>query len=173
MQTSAKTDDGAAGRLCRWCRRGVLLRGRRRNCLVFECAAFPRRRIGDDAVNLAPFVAFGKVFGDRHPVFSDKEQAVAVFVDLHFVAGADPAPQLGFGLFVLVEIAGAQRLAEFIDMHGQTFDDRLGHGGVGMHSGPALLGETFHELYNFLKTLLFWFSHGMLLSPAAVTAASG
>ena len=67
-----------------------------------ESRAWPRARggvgrglclggVGNHSVDFSAFVTFGEIFGDRHAIFADEEEAVAVFVDLHFVAGTDPA----------------------------------------------------------------------------------
>lgn len=127
---------------------------------MFERATFPGGGIGDDPIDFSPFVTFREVFGDRHSIFTDKEKTVAVLVRLHFIAGAYPASQLGFGLFVFIEVAGAQGLAEFLDVHRQALDHRFGDGWIGVHGGAALLSETFHELHDFIETLLLRFSHG-------------
>jgi len=83
---------------------------------VFERPAFVRCRIAYKAIDLPAFMAVRQILCNRHPVFTNEEQAVAVLVDLHFVAGADPPPELGFGFFVLVKVARAERFPEFIDM---------------------------------------------------------
>lgn len=44
---------------------------------------------------------------------------MAILVDLHFVAGAHPAAELRFRLLILIKIAGAQRLAQLVDMSGK------------------------------------------------------
>jgi hypothetical protein len=67
---------------------------------VPKSSAFLRSRIGDEAVTLTALMILGKIFRDGHAVLADKQEAMAIFVDLHFVAGAHPAPQLGFSLFV-------------------------------------------------------------------------
>src|SRR5574341_1141447 len=65
--------------------------GRRRRRSMAEGSALLGGRIGDDAVALAAFVAFRQVLRDGQPILPNEQQAVAVLVDLHLVAGADPA----------------------------------------------------------------------------------
>lgn len=57
---------------------------------MFERPAFARGWISDDPIDFSTLVALGEVFGNWHPVFADKKQAMAVFIDLHFIAGAYP-----------------------------------------------------------------------------------
>jgi nitric oxide reductase NorD protein len=127
---------------------------------VFERPTLVRGRIGDHPIDFTTFMAFGQVLRNRHAIFANKQQTVAIFVDLHFVARADPSPEFGFGLFVFVEITGAERLAEFIDVHGQSFDDRIRDGCIRMHRRSTFLGKTLYELHDLLEAFLRRFSHG-------------
>src|SRR5687767_5629283 len=63
-------------------------------------AALVGVRVADDPVGLAALVILGQVLGDREAFLVHEEQAVAVLVLLHLVAGADPATELGFFLGV-------------------------------------------------------------------------
>src|SRR5262249_61935349 len=65
-------------------------------------------RVAHDSIRLTPLVVLGQVFGDGHALGCHEEQAVAVLVLLHFVAGADPAPLLRLGSRVRVEVAGTE-----------------------------------------------------------------
>ena len=85
-----------------------------------ERAASLRCRIGDEAVTLTALMVLGQILGDRHAVLTDEEQAMAIFIDLHFVAGAHPPSQLGFGLLVRVKVARAQGLAQLVDVSGEA-----------------------------------------------------
>src|SRR5579884_4298642 len=120
---------------------------------------FVRRRIGDQTVDLSAFVVLREILGDRHAVLPHEQEAVAILVDLHLVAGADPSPQLGLRLLVLVKITWAERFSQFIHVRGQALDDRLGHGGIGMKRRSALFRDPPHELPYLLYTLWTWFGH--------------
>src|SRR6185437_1801316 len=101
---------------CRRSRGGFVGLYWRRDGLVFEGAAFVGGRIGDQTIHFSTFVAIRQIFRNRHPIFPNKKETMTVFVDLHFVAGADPPSELGFGFFVLVKIARAEWFPEFVDM---------------------------------------------------------
>ena len=62
--------------------------------LVAQGATLVRRGIFHQAVDLASFVVFGEMFGDRQTCLIHEQQSMAVFVDLHVVAGADPRAML-------------------------------------------------------------------------------
>ena len=70
---------------------------------------------------------------------------MAVLVDLHVVAGADPRAVLHLRLLIRVETAGAERLAEGVQVLGQTLDDRVSNGVVWMGRRARLLGKAFDE----------------------------
>jgi hypothetical protein len=57
-----------------------------------------------------------KVLCDRKAVLADEQEAVAVFIRLHLVAGADPASLLNLLRLVRIEITRAERFAELILM---------------------------------------------------------
>jgi hypothetical protein len=61
-------------------------------------------------------MAVRQIFRNRHSIFTDKKETMTVFVDLHFVACADPPAELGFGFFVLIKVTRAERFPEFVDM---------------------------------------------------------
>ena len=124
-----------------------------------ERSAFLWRRIGDESVTLTAFVILGQIFRDGHAVLADKQQAMAIFVDLHFVAGTHPAPQLGFSLFVGIKIAWTQGFAQFVDMSGQAEYHRIGGGRIRMHGRAALLGKALHILPHFIEAFLTRLSH--------------
>ena len=78
--------------------------------LLFEAAeraALVGVLVFDQAVDLAAFVPFRQVLGDRKTFRITEEQSMAVLVLLHLLAGADPGAALGFRGLVLVEIARA------------------------------------------------------------------
>ena len=72
-----------------------------------ESAAFVGVLVLDQAVDLAAFVPFRQVFGDRKTFRITEEQSMTVLVLLHLLAGADPGAALGFRRLVFVEIARA------------------------------------------------------------------
>src|SRR4029077_13012557 len=103
-------------------------------------AALVRMLVLRDSVGVAALVVFGQVFGDRQSVRPDEQQAVAVLVLLHLVAGADPAALLGLGCRVWIEVARAERLADLLDMPGEPGHHGLGYGPVGVERRARLLG---------------------------------
>ena len=80
------------------------------SALCFNAVLFGRR-IGDHTIDFPSFVPFRQVFRDRHSIFPYEQETVAIFIDLHLVACADPSAQLGLGDFVLVEIARTERFS--------------------------------------------------------------
>lgn len=115
-----------------------------------------------------------EILGDGHAIFPHEQQAVAILVNLHLIAGADPTPEFGFCLFIRIEVAGAQGLAEFIHVGGEPLDDRLGDRGIRMKGGPALLSESFHKPPHSCQGRLIRFGHGASswVADAASLAAS-
>src|SRR5690349_20478226 len=111
-------------------------------------------------------MAIRQIFRNRHPIFSNKQKTVTVFVDLHFIAGANPSSELGFGFFVLVEVARAERFPEFVDMGSQSLDHCLRDSRIGMHRGSAFFGKTLYELPNLIEAFLRRFGHRF--SPSAM-----
>src|SRR5207248_1427669 len=79
----------------------------------------------DDAVDFASFVPFRQVLCDRKTFRITEKHSMAVFVLLHLVAGADPRAAGRFFRLVLVEVAGAQRLADLVDVLGEADDEKL------------------------------------------------
>ena len=98
-------------------------------CLGFvtEGSSLVRGGVGDKPIYLSSLVIFRQVLGNRHPIFSHKKQTVAVFIDLHLVAGADPAAEPGLGLFVRIEVTGTERLAEVVHVRCKAVHDRFSH----------------------------------------------
>src|SRR5439155_11544878 len=107
-------------------------------CPVPERAALLGGRIGHEAVAFAALVVLRQVFGDRQAIFAYEEKTVAVLVDLHLVAGADPAPLLGLGLLVRVEVAGTERPSQLVHVYREAVDDDLRHFRIGVEHRPAL-----------------------------------
>ena len=91
-----------------------------------ERAALIGVRVFDQAVDLAAFVVFWQVLGNRKTFRIAEEQSMAVLVLLHLLAGADPGAGLRLLGLVLVEVAGAQRLADLVDVLGEADDEELG-----------------------------------------------
>src|SRR5262245_4533677 len=124
--------------------RARLLLGSRGACLMpAEHLAHRPPLVGNgvahDAVCLTPFVVFRQVLGDGHALGRDEEQAVAVLVLLHLVAGADPASILRLGGRIRVEVAGTEGLSHLLDVTGESRHDRLGDGAVRVERGAGLL----------------------------------
>src|SRR5262249_9106761 len=64
---------------------------------------------------------------------------VAVLPLLHLVARADPAAELGLGLRVRIEVAGAERSPDLLDVAREALDHGLGHRDVRVEERPGLL----------------------------------
>src|SRR3989304_5625229 len=107
-----------------------------------EGAALARHRVHHEAIDLAALVVGRQVLGDGQAVLVHEQQAVAVLVLLHFLAGADPdAGRPDFLRLVRVEVAGAERPAELVDVLGEADGEELGDLGMGVQKAAALLGE--------------------------------
>src|SRR5262249_50444739 len=91
-------------------------------------AALVRHRVPHEAIGLPTLVILGQVLGDRQALLVHEQEAVAVLVLLHLVTRADPAAQLGFFLRIRVEVAGAQGLADLLDVDGEALDHGLRDG---------------------------------------------
>jgi hypothetical protein len=122
-------------------------------------AAFVRGWIEHDAIALTALMSFGQVLSNREPIFPDEQQAVTIFIDLHFIAGADPPPELGLRLFIWIIIAGTERLSQFVDVCGETFDDRVGHLRIWMKRRAALFREAPYKFPDLVSTLILGFRH--------------
>src|SRR5262249_14586461 len=82
--------------------------------------------VPDDAVGRSPLVVLGQVLRDGKALRVHEEQAVAVLVLLHLVAGADPAAELRLFLRIRIEVAGTERPPHLLDVPRQAVDDGLG-----------------------------------------------
>src|SRR5207248_5778772 len=107
----------------------------------------------DDAIDFASFVPFRQVLCDRKTFRITEEHSMAVLVLLHLVAGADPRALLRLFRLVLVEVAGAQRLADLVDVLGEADDEKLRDLALWMQVRAALLGEALDELPHLLDVL--------------------
>src|SRR5215471_13763701 len=90
---------------------------------------------------------------------------MTVFVDLHLVAGTDPAAQLGFRGLVRIKITWTEWLAYFLDMSRQTLHHHICHAVIRMQIGPGLFGKLFRVGPHFGEVLLTGLIHGVLSSP--------
>src|SRR5713226_4861132 len=122
-----------------------------------------------DAVRLTPLVVFGQVLGDGQTLGRDEEQAVAVLVLLHLVAGAYPAPLLSLGRRIRIEVTGAERLADLLDVPGEPRHDRLGDGPVGVERRARLLGV----LASIRPHLVMLTAEGSSIPPPRLRLAQG
>ena len=66
-------------------------------------------RIFHESVDAPALVVFWQILGYREPFLVDEQETMAIFVNLHVVAGAYPGAVGGFFLLVGVETARAQR----------------------------------------------------------------
>src|SRR5215467_9902443 len=94
-----------------------------------------------------------------------KQQTMTVFVDLHLVAGTDPATQPGFCGLVWIKITWTERLTYFFDVSRQPFYHHIRHAVVRMQIGPGLFGKLLRVGTHFAKVLLTGLVHGVLSSP--------
>lgn len=140
---------------------------RHRERLMPQRSAFLRGRIGDEAVTLTAFVIVRQILRDGHAVLADKQEAMAVFVDLHLVARTHPAPQLGLSLLVRIKVAWTQGFAQFIDVSRQAEYHRIGDGWIRVHGRAALLGKALHILPHFVEAFFARLSHPVPRIPAA------
>ena len=62
--------------------------------LVPQSPPFLRVGILYHTINLAPFMIVWQILRNREAFGVHKQQTMAVFVDLHLIAGTDPATQL-------------------------------------------------------------------------------
>src|SRR5947207_1764695 len=88
-------------------------------CIVPQSAAFIRGWILNQPVSRSPFMIGWQILGNRKSLLVHEEQAVAIFVDLHVIAGADPGAVLDFFFLAGIEPAGTKRLAQGVDVVGQ------------------------------------------------------
>src|SRR5215831_16441517 len=87
----------------------------------FVSQSTPLLRVGifHQAINLPPFMIVWQILCNREAFGIYKQEAMAVFINLHLVAGTDPAAQLGFRGLVRIKITGTERLAYFFDVSSQ------------------------------------------------------
>src|SRR5512132_3928596 len=90
---------------------------------------------------------------------------MAVFVDLHLVAGTDPAAQLGFRSLVRIKITGTERLTHFFDVSCQPLHHHVRHLVLRMQISPGLFGKLLRIGTHFAEVLLTGLVHGVLSSP--------
>ena len=113
--------------------------------LVAEGATLVGGGVFDFAVDGAAFVVLGEIFCDGQTALSYEEQSMAVFVDLHIVARADPRSMLDLFFLAGVEAAGAERPADVIDVLGQAQDHRLGDPLFRVGERAGFLAVSFDE----------------------------
>lgn len=74
---------------------------------VAQGAAFVGRGVFHQPVGFAARVALGQILGDGQPLRGHKKQSMAILVNLHVIAGADPRAMFDFFFFVGIEAARA------------------------------------------------------------------
>src|SRR6266702_994738 len=79
---------------------------------------------------------------------------MAVFVDLHVVAGANPRPVFNLLRWVRVEAAGAERPPKRVEVRCQSEYDGSGDFLVGVGRSPRFLAVDFDELFDPLDTVV-------------------
>jgi len=85
------------------------------------------------------------MFCDGQTVLINEEQSMAVFVDLHVVAGADPSAVLDLFFFAGIEAAGAKRPADFIDVLGEAQNYGFCDSFFRMQKRAGFFAVTFDE----------------------------
>ena len=110
-----------------------------------EGATLVGGRVFDFAVDGASFVVFGEIFCDGQTALSYEEQSMAVFVNLHIVAGADPRAVLDLLFLARVEAAGAERPADVIDILGEAKDHGFGDPLFRVRERAGFLAVSFDE----------------------------
>ncbi len=83
---------------------------------------------------------FGQVLGNGQTGAVHKQKAVAVFVNLHVITGADPGAMFDLLGLVRIEAARAERLAQGLMVVRQSKDHRF------CHFGSLLLGSPHKNL---------------------------
>jgi hypothetical protein len=91
-------------------------------------------------------VVFREVLCDGKTILADEQKAVAVFIGLHLVTGADPASFLGFLRLIGIEIARTKGFSELVLMQRQAFDDYLRHLRIRMEGSATLVCKRPYKL---------------------------
>src|SRR5262249_15438358 len=96
------------------------------------------------------------------------QQSMTVLVRLHLVTGADPTPQFGLSLLVRIKITRAERLAHFLNMPRQSFDEDFRHGTVRIQISSRLRRQFLDQGAHPDDVLLTWpvVHRAALLYPA-------
>jgi hypothetical protein len=107
-----------------------------------------------ETVGFAALVVLWQVLGDGKTFLVAKEQSVAVFPALHFLAGTDPELLVEFFLLVLEEHAGAERFAKFIDVLGKADHEELGDFRLRVEEAATFVckvADEFAHLFDVLR----------------------
>ena len=111
------------------------------------------RGVFNFTVSHAAFVIRGKVLGDGQSLGRDKQQAMAIFVDVHVIARTDPRAVLDLFSLVRVVAAGTQRPPQRVKVMRKSQLHALGHALVGMRGRAGVLAIVGHQFVNALKTI--------------------
>ena len=122
-------------------------------CFVSHWPSFVRIGVFDQTVCLPAFVVFGKIFSYGESILINKKHSMAILVNLHVVAGADPCTVFNLFIFVWIKSARAQGPTNLVYVLGKaeyhlfsnTFDRR--YGGAGFFA--IFLYKDAHPLYRF------------------------
>jgi hypothetical protein len=77
---------------------------------------FVRCRVLDEPVDLATFMILREVLRDGKAILTDEQEAVAVLIGLHLIAGADPASFFGLLGLIGIEIAWTEGFPKLVLM---------------------------------------------------------
>ena len=105
-------------------------------------------RIGvfDQTVCLPAFVVFGKIFSYGESILINKKHSMAVLVNLHVIASADPSTVLYLFIFVWIKSARAQRAPNLVYVLGETKYNLFGDTFDGGYSGPRFLTIFLYKI---------------------------
>src|SRR5262249_41964386 len=146
----------------KWLRRPLFTLFFARLCLAAQRPAFVWSGVGNQPVGLAPFVILWKVLGNRKPFFVHKQEAVAIFVDLHIFACADRGRVFDLFVFVRKKAAGAQSFPQLLIVNRQSLNDGFSYFVVGMGRGAGLFAVFLNKLAHALESFRAGFlaAHG-------------
>ena len=82
---------------------------------------------------------------DGQTALSHKEQSMAVLIDLHIIAGANPRAMLDLFFLAWVEAARAERSADVIDILGEAKDHGFGDPLFRVRERAGFLAVSFYE----------------------------
>lgn len=107
-----------------------------------------RGRVQNEAVRGAAWMVRGQILRDRLAVAIHEEQAMAVFVDLHVITGADPGPVPDLFLHTWIETARTEGATESIEISGEPLYYRVWNLTIRVVGSARLLCIDLDEFLN-------------------------